>query len=368
MKSAAESIDDLVRKVLAGVEYTYTPSSGRVSFPNGSRILIGGFNNPSDIDKYLGIEYDGGAWEEVTQLSESKIQRINGSIRSTMPGYRARKYATTNPDGVGLSWFKKKYYLPWKMGVEKFTKFFYVTYKANPFISKEYTRYLEELTGPLYKAWAEGDFDAFEGMAFPEWLHERHVCKPFPIPEWWPRWRSVDWGYSAPWCVLWHARNPDNRRHYVYRELYQKGLTDRQQASLIREYSGVEQYTATFGDPAMWAKKTAGLVVTSTVDQYALEGVHLTRADNDRIGGKRKVHGELADLPDGEPGLVVFDNCRNLVRTMPELAVDELHPEDVDTDGEDHAYDCLKYGLTVVQAPAPPEEETESPWEGIGVL
>ena len=46
--SASESLDDLVRRVFHGIKYDYTPSQGKVTFPNGSRILIGGYQNEAD--------------------------------------------------------------------------------------------------------------------------------------------------------------------------------------------------------------------------------------------------------------------------------------------------------------------------------
>ena len=57
----------------------------------------------------------------------------------------------------------------------------------------------------------------------------------------------------------------------------------------------------------------------------------------------------MANLEDGEPGLQIMSNCRNLIRTLPALPYDETKVEDVDTDAEDHAYDCLRYGLTQVR-------------------
>ena len=49
---------------------------------------------------------------------------------------------------------------------------------------------------------------------------------------------------------------------------------------------------------------------------------------------------------DGWPGLVVFRNCRNLIRTLPALCYCKRNPEDVDPDMEGHAVDALRYGLT----------------------
>ena len=42
--------------------------------------------------------------------------------------------------------------------------------------------------------------------------------------------------------------------------------------------------------------------------------------------------------------LYVFSTCTHLIRTLPALQHDADRPEDVDTDGEDHAPDALRYG------------------------
>ena len=63
--SASESFDDLVRKVCHSIPHDYTASEGRLQFPNGSRVLIGGYQYAKDIDKYLSIEYDGAIIEEL---------------------------------------------------------------------------------------------------------------------------------------------------------------------------------------------------------------------------------------------------------------------------------------------------------------
>jgi len=39
----------------------------------------------------------------------------------------------------------------------------------------------------------------------------------------------------------------------------------------------------------------------------------------------------------------VFSTCKHFIRTLPALVYDETDVEDVDTDGEDHIYDELRY-------------------------
>ena len=41
--------------------------------------------------------------------------------------------------------------------------------------------------------------------------------------------------------------------------------------------------------------------------------------------------------------LYVFDTCKHFIRTVPNLVYDETDVEDIDTDGEDHIYDELRY-------------------------
>jgi len=350
-KSAGEAVDDLANKVLR-----YCPhekNADRIVFPNGSRILLGGFHDERDIDKYLGLEYDGLLQAEATQISEYKRDLIYGSIRSTLPGWKPRKYNDANPDGIGLAWFKKMFVQPWREGKEQFTRFHNLTYKDNPFLDESYIRYLENLKGPLAAAWREGDWDAFEGMAFPNWDYSRHVIEPRSIPAHWVRWRAIDWGYAAPFCCLWLARDPDTRRVYVYREAYQTQLTDVQQARLILDMTPPDEHISlTYADPSMWGRKVSENTVTTTADTYRQAGVMLTKADNDRLSGKRKIDQTLGDLPDAAPGLVVMSTCVNLIEQLSNLPYDKIKVEDVDTDAEDHAYDALRYGLTNLAVPA----------------
>ena len=62
------------------------------------------------------------------------------------------------------------------------------------------------------------------------------------------------------------------------------------------------------------------------------------------MGGWDQVRSRLIGEAEDRPMLVVFETCRNVIRTLPALQHDENKPEDVDTDSEDHAPDALRYG------------------------
>jgi phage terminase large subunit len=334
---AQESFDDLVRKVFRGAKHDY--KQGQVTFENESRILIGGFQNENDIDDYTGIEYDGIAIEELTQLTWKKVDMLLGSLRTSRTDWRQRLYTSSNPGGIGHNDVKREFILPFRENSQTRTCFIPSTYRDNPLLSQEYIDYLEQLKGPLGQAWRDGDWDVFEGMAFPTWEQQLHVVKPFPIPDNWLKWRGIDWGYAAPWCTLWLAKDPATTRIFVYREAYQSYLTDKQQAQRILDLTPKDENIAyTYADPSMWASKTADDTVTSTETAYQHLGVYLTKADNSRILGKRKLDDLLALRPDGKPGIQFFSTCANTIRTVQALPVDETHPEDVDTDAEDHCF------------------------------
>jgi hypothetical protein len=148
-------------------------------------------------------------------------------------------------------------------------------------------------------------------------------------------------------CCLWLARDPDNGRTWVYRELYESGLTDPEQAERIREMTpDDERIVYTLADPSMWITRTTEKQAVSSAEVYQRYGVPLMRANNDRIPGWRRVHEALSLDGDETPMLQVMSTCRNLIRTLPALPYDPVRIEDVDTDAEDHAADTLRYGLS----------------------
>jgi hypothetical protein len=67
-------------------------------------------------------------------------------------------------------------------------------------------------------------------------------------------------------------------------------------------------------------------------------------ADNSRIAGWSQIRSRLIG-EDDKPMLYIFDTCTALIRTLPALQHDTIKPEDLDSDGEDHAADALRYAL-----------------------
>src|SRR6185369_12716654 len=96
----------------------------------------------------------------------------------------------------------------------------------NPYLMKSetYEIMLASLPEVQRKQWLEGNWDVYEGVAFPEFNRTVHVIPTFDIPPGWSRFRACDWGYSSAACCLWFAIDYDQNL-IVYRELYTKNVT-----------------------------------------------------------------------------------------------------------------------------------------------
>jgi hypothetical protein len=201
---------------------------------------------------------------------------------------------------------------------------------------------------------------AAEGMYFVEWDPRVHVCAPFEIPEHWPRWIAVDYGFAVPFCALWFAREPGTRRIYVYRELYQAGVRDEQQARLIADRTGNERILLRMLDPNMFNTRSEQQR-PSIARVYWNEGLRqLYPGTNNRKQGWAVVRDVLAH-DEGPARLQVFEGrAPNLVRELPSLVHDPLDPEDVadmvhGKKIDDHAADALRYGLVAEAQPPGPK-------------
>jgi phage terminase large subunit len=358
-KAAGESFDDLISRVLHGIPHEQ--NTEKVTFPNGSRIIIGGYKDERDIDKYVGIEYDCIVLEEATQITGDKYEKLLGSRRTSKADWVPRVYLSTNPGDIGHVYFKERFVTPQEEHRETFTRRFFASYKDNPFINPEYATYLESLTGDLAKAWTQGDWSIFAGQAFSQFKYSLHVIPPFEIPAGWAKWRAIDWGSAAPFTCGWFTRDPDNGRLYIYRQIRATDMTDAQQARAIKEATPpTENISTTYADPSMWNKTRQDKdkpLMYATADIYGENGIILTKANNDRLQGKRAVDRLLANLPDGRPAMQIFNHCLSIIKTLPALVRDKLNAEDVDTHQNDHDYDMVRYGLSNIRPPVPPPQK-----------
>lgn len=347
-----------------GTFVLYNSAQKVIKFPNGSRIKLGYCDREVDIYQYQGQEYDVIGLEEATQFTEAQMQYITTCNRSTRSDFKPRMYFTMNPGGVGHDWVKRLFIDRRYRNAERAEDYVFIPARVtdntvlmerNP----EYIQVLKNLPEHLRRAHLEGDWDAMEGQYFEEFDRKIHVVPKFQIPLWWKRFRAMDWGYRDPCCVLWFAVAPDGRI-YVYDEIYITKTVASTLAGMVVAKSRGQKISYTAASPDAWAKRgaTDGVEGESVADVFAKSGVALLKADNSRIIGWQRVRECLQRVTgadgDERPMLQIFENCRNLIRTLPILTYDPNDKEDVSDRCEDHAAEALRYGLMSRARTKPP--------------
>ncbi|MCI7778694.1 MAG: phage terminase large subunit [Clostridiales bacterium] len=323
-------------------------------FPNGSRIKLGYCDTMQDVYQYQGQEYAVIGLEEATHFTEEQMRFLTTCNRTTRKDFSPRMYYTCNPGNVGHAWVKRLFID--RLYAENENPNDYLFIPARIYDNKvlldadpNYIRQLEALPEELRRAHLDGDWDVHAGQYFREFSRDRHVIEPFEIPSWWRRFRSMDWGYNDPCCVLWHAVDGENRV-YTYRELYVRETRAGEVAAMVLELSRGESISYTVASPDMWQKRGAvlsgagGFEGETLAELFTSSGLSLTPADNSRVPGWNRVRDFLAVAPDGRPNWLCFSDCRNLIRQLPALQFDQHNREDA-ADGDDHAPEALRYAL-----------------------
>jgi len=333
-------------------------------FPSGAKIEFGYAENMTDALRYQGQSYTWIGIDELPQYPTPDIYNfLRSSLRSVDPTIPVYLRATGNPGNIGSQWVREMFVNPavpnttfdikvdTPVGTKIITRrFIPAKLQDNPYLMQtdDYYAMLASLPEIQKKQFLDGDWDAFEDSAFPEFKKDIHIVEPFEIPKGWQRFRAADWGYSSPACCLWFAIDYDNNL-WVYRELYTQKITADVFAKKVLELEHGEYIRYGVLDASTWAKRgDVGPSIAETMIQQGCRWRPSDRTPRSRINGKLEIHKrfKFTDDKGKEPGLRFFSTCRNLIRTLPILPLDDNNIEDINTHTEDHAYDALRYGCT----------------------
>lgn len=355
-------------------------------FPSGSRLWLTYLERDADVLRYQGQAFSYIAVDELTQYQTPYAwDYLRSRLRTTDKHLKVYQRASTNPGGPGHNWVKKMFIDPAPWG-ESFDardletgeilkypanhdleslrgkalfkrRFIPGRLKDNPFLYEDgkYEANLLSMPEHQRKQLLEGSWDVVEGAAFPEFNRSIHVIKREPIPQSWRKFRAADYGYTSRAGCLWFAVNP-NGQLVIYRELYTRLKTADKFALEVLE---MEKEDVSYGmlDSSCFHKK--GDVGVSLAEQMTNVGCFWRPSDRSpgsRKNGKNELHRRLSVNETTElPGIVIHDSCVNLIAQLPLLQLDKNDTDDVDTKGEDHLYDALRYGI--MSRPAPVDTE-----------
>lgn len=348
-------------------------------FSNGSYIDCGHMADEEAIGRYLSTGYGVIAPDEASLYPSGTdgvpvIAELSTRARESWPTLTGQPSVplfipVTNPGGPSAHWLLDMFIdqepdtdlFPALAGTHPDGSPVYNTahwqYQAarlddNPYMREDYaTTDLAVLSKWRYDQLRHGNWHVFQGQFFGQWREAIHVADlGTPRDVTW--FRSLDWGFNAPGCVLWWAVLPDHRL-YIRAELKFQYMDEPDVATAVKKIDkelGIKKVAYTAADPSIFYHTGAthrgidGFVGKSIAETLGYYGVQCVPADNDRRNGWKRVHAILRIAPDGKPWCQINPDCRYLVRSMASAKSDKHDPDDVDTKSDDHALDSCRYG------------------------
>jgi hypothetical protein len=335
------------------------------------------------VARYKGKVFTTGNTEEMYRFLRNRVRMVGITLPEGYEGRFPRIFCSANPGNIGHQFVKSTFIddcqpmeirtMPQSEGGMR-RQFIPARLEDNPSMAEDDPGYEQRLIGlgseALVRAMRYGDWSAVEGAFFDCWKTEKHVVKPFEIPAHWARIRGMDWGSAAPFSVGWYAvasetvRVSNGNGEFLtlprgcliqYREWYGAEkpnvglkLTAEVVGAGIAKRDNGEKINDEVLDPSAFAQD-GGPSIAERIYNGSGKKVNFRRADNTRVarkgamGGWDLVRARLVGDGDGNPMLVFFSTCTNLIRTLPVIQHDKINTEDLDSDMEDHALDQTRY-------------------------
>lgn len=264
-------------------------------YSNGSVIVVGGLDKPG---KVMSTEYDLIYVQEAIEVEEEAWEALTTRLRNGVLPYQ-QLLADTNPDRP-THWLKRRCETGKTLMLES-------RHEDNPRLwdaaarqwtteGVTYLAKLDALTGPRKQRLRYGRWVQAEGVVYDGWDAAVHVIDRFKIPVEWPRYWSIDFGFTNPFVCQFWAVDPDGRL-YLYREYYR--------SQVLVEDAAREVKALAAGEPAPKAvicdHDAEG---RATFARHA--GVQTTAANKKIREGIQEVATRLKMSQDGKPRLFVL--------------------------------------------------------------
>lgn len=223
--------EHVIVDLLASGAVTYYGGSAeeppQYRFDNGSRIMIGGMDKPQ---KIMSSEYDLIYAAEAVELTPTDWELATTRLRNGVIPWQ-QMLADCNPS-YPTHFLKRRAdegKLQLLISVHEDNPGFFDQNPDGTFtptvVGRAYMEVLDALTGVRYLRLRKGLWAAAEGMIYEHWDPAQHLVDPFEIPDSWPRYWSVDFGFRHPMVIQMWAERPTDGALLLYREVYRAGRT-----------------------------------------------------------------------------------------------------------------------------------------------
>jgi len=344
----------------------------------GSGVIA--LRNLDDAAKYASSEFATIGVDELTKNQKYVFDMLRTRLRwAGIP--ETWFLAGTNPGSVGHAWVKKIWmdgeFEPTEKEAHLF-KYIRATAEDNRVnLDSSYFDQLEGLPEEKRKAFLLGDWNLFEGQFFSEWNEDIHVMDPFTIPDTYRKFGAYDHGRAKPATFGWYAVDYDGNV-YKYRELYvnrEDGSSRWEAEQIAKEVVAINNQAGDFleyvvADSAIFTNTGTAETIAEIMQRNGIGKVGTlmpvllpcTKGSGSRITGWQVMHQYLYHDEHTPPKLRYFRNCFDSIRTIPSLIYSDTHPEDLNSDGEDHCADTDRYFLQTLRnrkSKIPPTREAK---------
>jgi hypothetical protein len=289
--------------------------SGGMTGNAGAQIFLGHCETEDDVHKYDSMQISLFTPDEITSLTKFiylyiTFERNRSPKDSGLPSITR---AAGMPGGIGHTFVKKRFVDPCPEGgkiiVGKGNNkriYIHATLADNPHIDPTYSQSLDGRPEAERKAKKFGDWSAYLGQVFDEFRerhypdepeHALHIVTPFEIPEYWPKFYIIDWGFRANNWVGCFAVSP-SRRLYLYRELKWVETKIAEWGPIVKELLNKEHPKKVKVCKSAGQERGQDHTIQTEIERELGTSVELTlNSPGSRVSGKMLFHEYLRWIP-----------------------------------------------------------------------
>jgi hypothetical protein len=374
---------------------TWSEKHSTYTFSSGIKYQFGHCKDRTDYNNYLGKQYTYIGWDELIEFLKEQYDFISSRLRTgdAVLSHFLKNRSMSNPrlsgnKGEDISvddpaWVKRYFVDPWPEGnkvlrrkvvrrdgtVEHVTRLYLpATLYDNP--NKEFVKQyeLELLSKPKHirDCYLYGKWDTIIGSHFGEkWNPAIHVCKPFKIPNDWPIFRAMDWGYATAGIVGWYAVHPEGTIFKFYEIPFKEKTATEVAKNLIRPFElknklWDEHKGSKITGPAdtqIWEQR--GDSAETKYSEFVKAGIDWCYADKKSREVNAEVFGQRLTSHENftkMPGIVFFENCQMSIKVIPAMETNPNNLEEPKKGGYDHPYDETTYACQYAKAQLTPPD------------
>lgn len=302
-----EKSDGLIPRAmewLSGTDARKSDGGKRWIFPSGARLEFGHCQDEADRFAYQSAAFTFCGFDELTSFTETIYTYIGFSRSRRRSVGRVSKVpirvrSASNPGNVGHGWVRARF-------VDERTRkpgavFVPAKVADNPGLDvAQYRRTMSHLSEELQAQLLEGDWQVFEGAAFPR-FGDIHLIDDFPLGDMRERLEAADYGLNGvAWALV--ATDFDGNVVFVDSITDRDLLPDEVAALVVAKRKAAWGFGhSAFMDPSVWhrtGQRNKWGRPQMLADEFSDAGVPLEPANNDPRAGLVRLRTLIA--PDAE--------------------------------------------------------------------